>query len=128
MSQLDVIFKFNYDTSQGVSTSHSFPVTRSQAKLKKITIPSLFTQSTDRSGPAVKASILQDPPSVMARKRSMALPPLDVSQPSPEKRRRGCPPKRRATEPILSIPEVIEVVAEDLNETLPTLYSVRRGR
>ncbi len=42
MSQLD------YNTDQGVCTSHSFPITRYQAKLQKIAIPSLFTPSTDR--------------------------------------------------------------------------------
>ncbi len=33
MSQLDAIYKFNYNTGQGVCTSHSFHITRSQAKL-----------------------------------------------------------------------------------------------
>ncbi len=64
----------------------------------------------------------------MARKRSTALPPLDMSQPAPDKKRRGHPPKKRATEPIIPIPEVNKVVAEDLNETLPTLCPVRRCR
>ncbi len=35
MSQLDAICQFNYDTFQGICRSHSFPLTRFQAKLKK---------------------------------------------------------------------------------------------
>ncbi len=81
MSQLEAICKFNSNTGQGICTSHSFPITRSQAELQNIGIPSLFTPSTDRPGPAVKASILRDPPSVLTRKRSTSLPPLNVSQP-----------------------------------------------
>ncbi len=61
-------------------------ITRSHAKLQKIAIPSLFKPSTDRPGPAVKASILRDPLTMLTRKRSMALPPLDVSQKEPEKK------------------------------------------
>ncbi len=33
----------------------------------KIAIPSLFKQSTDMPGPAAKASVLRDPPSVLTR-------------------------------------------------------------
>ncbi len=54
MSQLDDICQFNYDTFQGVCTSHSFPLTKSQAKLKKIAIPSLFKTDTAKSGPTPK--------------------------------------------------------------------------
>ncbi len=36
MTQLDAICKFNYNTGQGICTSHSFPITRSRAKLQKI--------------------------------------------------------------------------------------------
>ncbi len=46
MSQLDAICQFNYVTCQGVCTSHSFCLTRSQAKLQKITIPILFKSNT----------------------------------------------------------------------------------
>ncbi len=81
MSQLDVICKFNYNKGQGICTSHLFPIIRSQAKIQKIAIPSLFTPSTDRPGPAAKTSILQDPPAVLTKKRSMDLPPLDVVNP-----------------------------------------------
>ncbi len=52
--------------------------------MQKIAIP-----STDRPGPAAKASVLRDPPAVLTRKRSTALPPLDVNQTAPDKRRRG---------------------------------------
>ncbi len=128
MSQLDAICKFNYNTVQGVCTSHSFLITRSQAKLLKIAIPSLFTPSTNRPGPAVKANILWDPPAVLTRKRSTALPPLDVSQPAPEKWRCGRPPKKRVIDTVLLLPEDADIVAQDLNESLPTLYPVRRHR
>ncbi len=57
----------------------------------------------------------------MVRKRSTALPTLDVSQSAPDKRRHGHPP-------IVPILELNEVVAEDFNGTLPTLYSVRHLR
>ncbi len=46
MTQLDAICKFNYNTGQGICTSHSFPITRSQAKLQNIAIPSIFKPST----------------------------------------------------------------------------------
>ncbi len=115
MSQLDAICQFNYDTYQGICTSHSFPVTRSQAKLQKIVIPSLLKTDTASKGPSAKASILQDPPAVMARKRSTALPPLDVSQSAPEKSRRGRPPTKRAIVPIAHIQELNKVVADDHN-------------
>ncbi len=89
MTQLDAICKFNYNTGQDICASHSFPITRSQAKMQKIAIPSPFKPSTDRPGLVAKTSILRDPPAVLTRKRSMALPPLDVSQTAPYKRRRG---------------------------------------
>ncbi len=91
VSQLDAICMFNYNTGQGICTSHSFPITRSEAKILKIAIPSLFTPSTDRPGPAAKSRILRDPPAVLTRKRSTALPLLDVSQPAPDERRHGRP-------------------------------------
>ncbi len=117
MSQLDSICQINYDTCKGVCTSHSFAVTRTQAKLHKIVIPSLFKTNTASTGP-----------SVMASKRLTALPPLDISQSAPEKRRCGRPPTKRAIEPIAPIPELNEVMSDDLNETLPTLYLVRQCR
>ncbi len=48
MTQLDAICKFNYKMGQGICTSHSFPITRSEAKMQKIEIPSQFKASTDR--------------------------------------------------------------------------------
>ncbi len=60
MTQLNAICKFNYNTGQGICTSHSFPITRLQGKLQKIAIPSLFKLSTDRPGTAAKASVLRD--------------------------------------------------------------------
>ncbi len=86
---------------------------------------SLFKPSTDRSGPAAKASVLRDQPAVLTRKRSTDLPPLDVSHNTPEKRKRGRPPKKRAIEPMVTLPEATDIEAEDLNDSLPTLYPVR---
>ncbi len=106
MSQLDTICKFNYNTGQGKSTSHSFPITRSKANIQKIEIASLLMPSTDRQGPAAKAIILRDPSAVLSRKRSTALPPLDVSQPAPDKRRLCRPSKKRVIEPIVALPEI----------------------
>ncbi len=60
----------------------SFQLQDLKPNFKKSQYQAYITRSTDRSGPAVKASILQDPSAVMARKRSTALPPLDVSQPA----------------------------------------------
>ncbi len=128
MTQLDAICKFNYNMGQGVCTSHSFPIRRSQAKMQKIAIPSLFKPSTDRPDPAAKGSVLRDPPAVFTRKRSMTLPPLDVSQTAPEKRRCGRPPKKRAIEPMLTLPEATDIETEDLNDSLPTFYPVRHRR
>ncbi len=65
---------------------------------------------------------------MLTRKRSTALPPLDVSQPTQEKWKRGSPPKKRAIDPILPLPEAADIVAEDLNESLTTLYPVRCRR
>ncbi len=128
MSQLDDVYKFNYNMCQGICTSHSFPITRSQSKTQKIAIPSLFTLSTDRPRPAAKASILRDPLALLTRKRSTALPLLDVSQPMPKKLKHGCPPKKRATEYIAELLFPVDVVGENLNDSLPTLYRVRRRR
>ncbi len=58
----------------------------------------------------------------------MALPPLDVSQTAPDKRRLGRPPKKRAIEPMVTLPEATDVEAEELNDSLPTLYPVRHRR
>ncbi len=96
--------------------------------MHKISIPSLFKPSTDRPGPAAKASVLRDPPAVLTRKRSTALPPLDVSQNAPDKTRCGRTPKKRAIEPMVTLPEATDVEAEDLNNSLPILYPVRCRR
>ncbi len=69
MTQLDAICKFSYNMGQGICTSHSYSITRSQAKIQKIAIPSLFKPSTDRPGPAAIASVPQDPPAVLTRKK-----------------------------------------------------------
>ncbi len=59
---------------------------------------------------------------------SMALLPLDISQIASGKRRRGRPPKKRAIEPMVTLPEATDVEAEDLSDSLPTLYPVRLHR
>ncbi len=117
---MDNICNYNYDTKQGICTSHSFPLTRSQAKVQKIAIPSLYKTDKATSGPSQKASILRDPPAVMARNRS-----TDLSQTVPEKRGCGRPPAIRVSPPIASAPNIEENVADDLNNTLPTLYPAR---
>ncbi len=88
MSHLDNICQYNYKTNQGLCNLHSFPFTRSQGKLQKVAIPSLFGIDQATAKPSQKPSILRDPPSVIARKRSTALPPIDVSHTAPKKR--GC--------------------------------------
>ncbi len=93
-----------------------------------IAIPSYFTPSTDRPEPVIKASILRDPPAMLTRKMSTALPPLEVSQPTPEKWRHCRPLKKRVIDPILPLPADADIVAEDPNEFLPTLYPVRHCR
>ncbi len=111
---------------EGICTSHSFPITRSQAKLQKIR--SLFKPSIDRPGPAAKASVLRDPPAVLTRKISTTLLPLDVSQNTPEKGRSERPPKKRAIEPMATLPKATDIEAEDRNDSLPTFYPVRCRR
>ncbi len=76
----------NHSALKRIYCSHSFPITRSQAKLQKIAIPSIFKPSTDRPGTTAKVSVPHGPPAVLTRKSSAALPPLDVSQNAPEKR------------------------------------------
>ncbi len=92
MSYLDSMCAFNYATNQGICTKHSFPLTRSQAKLQKIAITSLFKGGTMVSGPKQRPpSLLRDPPSVLAGKRSTALPPADLGTIAPKKRGRVSP-------------------------------------
>ncbi len=80
------------------------------------------------SGPNPKASVLRDPPAIMARKRSTALPPIDLSHTAPKKREHGCPPLKRTVQPAPPISDTDDNIVEDMNETLPTLFSVRRQR
>ncbi len=117
---------FNYDTLQGICTKHTFPVTRSQAKLQKISIPPLFKSGSTASVPTQKTSLLRHPPAVLAHKRSTVLPPVDLGTTSPKKRGRGRQPNIRVNQPTPAIPDVEPDVAEDINETLPTLFPVRK--
>ncbi len=42
ISYLDSMCKYNYHTNSGVYTNHSFLLTRSQARVQRIVLPSLF--------------------------------------------------------------------------------------
>ncbi len=57
MCYWDTMCNFIYKTNQGICTKHFLPLTRSQAKLQKITIPSLFkrgaTASSSKQRPPV---------------------------------------------------------------------------
>ncbi len=128
MSHLEDMCQFNYDTLQRVCTSHSFPLMRSQAKRQKIAIPSLFKTDQATSGPNPKASVLRDPPAIMASKRSTALAPIDLNQTTHKKRGHGCPPLNRTVQPTPPIADIDDNIVEDMNETLPTLFPVRRRR
>ncbi len=128
MSHLDNICQYNYKTNQGLCNLHSFPLTRSQAKLQKVAIPSLFGTDQATAKPSQKPTILQDPPSLMARKRSTALPPLDVSQTAPKKRGHGHPSTVRVDIPTPDALDIEDNVLDDLNDTLPTLYLTRHHR
>ncbi len=70
MSYLDNMCSFNYKTNQGICTKHSFPLTTSQAKLQKITIPSLFKGETIASSSTHRPpSLLRDPAAIKTGKR-----------------------------------------------------------
>ncbi len=73
----------------GFYTKHAFPVTRSQAKLQNIAIPPLFKSGMTASIPTQKTSLLRDPATVLAHKRSIALPPVDLGTTAPKKCGRG---------------------------------------
>ncbi len=93
---------------------------RSQAKLQKISIPPLFKSSST-------ASIsTQKPPAVLACKRSTSLPPVYLGTNAPKKHGCGWPPNIRVVQPIPAIPDVEPDVVEDINETLPTLFPLRK--
>ncbi len=88
-------------------------------------IPSLFGRDQATAKPSQKASILRDPPSFMTRKRSTALPLLDVSQTVPKKRGCGRPCAIRVDIPTADAHDIVDNVVDNLNNTLPTLYSTR---
>ncbi len=108
------------------SVLNAFPVTISQAKLQKIAIPPLFKSSSTENVPTQKPSLLRDPPAVLALKRSTALPPVDLGTTATKKLGRGRPPNIRVVQPTPAIPVVERDVAEDINETLRTLFPVRK--
>ncbi len=92
MSYLDNMCDFNYDTLQGICIKHTFPVTRSHAKLQKIAIPPLFKRGLTANVPTQKPCLLKDPPAVFAHKRSTALPLVDLGTTAPKKPECGRPP------------------------------------
>ncbi len=118
---------FNYATNQGICTQHSFPLTRSQAKLQKKEIPSLFKGGRTVSGSKQRQpSLLRDAPAVPAGKKSTALPPADLGTSTPKKRGSGRPPLHRVEQAAPIIPAEEPNVFDDINETLPTIYLVRK--
>ncbi len=121
MSYLDTMCNFNYKTNQGICTKHSFPSTRSQAKLQKIILQSTVSSSKQRP-----PSLLRDLPAVIAGKRSIAPPPADLGTTAPKKRGHSRPPLHRVeqTHPFIHTKE--PDVIEDINETLPTMFPVRK--
>ncbi len=102
-------------------------IPRAQAKLQKIAIPSLFKGGTPVSGPKQRPpSLLRDPPAVLAGKRSTAFPPDDLGASDPKKRGRGRPHVYRIEQSAPIIPADEPDVLNDINETLPTIYPVRK--
>ncbi len=65
---------------------------------------------------------------MLTKKRSTALQALDVIQTVTEKRRHGRRPEKRAIEPMVTFPEATDIEADDLNDSLLTLYPVRHHR
>ncbi len=121
MTKIDGLCQYDYITNTGIC-SHSFPLTRSQSKLQQVAIPNLF--QPDTRGPAHKASIIRDPPAVITRERSTAVPPLVPPEPAPAKRGRGHPRKIRTPATTATIQEPNVEQDLDLNDTPPTLYPI----
>ncbi len=76
--------------------------------------------------PLMSFSILRDPPAVMARKRSTTVPSVVPPEPAPAKRGHGHPRKVRTPITTATIHEPNVEQDLDLNDTLPTLYPIRR--
>ncbi len=123
MTKIDDLCQYDYVTNMGICL-HSFPLTRSQSKLQQVAIPNLFQPDTSR--PAHKASILRDPPAVMAGKRLTTVPSIVPPEPAPAKRGRGHPRKVRTLTTTATIQEPNVEQDLDLNDTLPTLYLIKR--
>ncbi len=124
MSYLDNMCNFNYKTQQGICTKHSFPLMRSQAKLQKIAIPTLFKGGMTTICPKKRPSLLRDPPDVLAGKRSTAPTPADLGTTTHKKRGRCRPLLHRVQQPTSTIPDEDPDDLQDI-ETLPT-FPVRR--
>ncbi len=127
MSYLDKICDFNYHIKQGFCTQHAYPLTHSQAKLQKIAMPSLFKSGKLVNGSGQRpSSLLRDPPTVLASKMSSAvdntaLPTIPNKIPTLG---------RSVIQPTLPQPDIRSLeetdILSDINESLPTLYPVRR--
>ncbi len=103
ISYLDNMSSFNYETQQGICTKHSSPFIRS---LQKITIPTLFKGGTTNSGAKQRASLLRDPPTVLASKMSVAVTPADLGTTGPKKRGRDRLPVPRVKQ--ITLPSLIK--------------------
>ncbi len=78
------------------------------------------------SSPKQRPILLRDPPAILANKRSTAHTPADLSTTAPKKRGRRWPPLHRVEQPTSTIPDKEPDDLQDINETLPTLFPVRR--
>ncbi len=76
--------------------------------------------------PTQKPTLLRDPLTLLAHKRSTALPPVDLGTTAHKKHGHGRLPNIRVVKPTPAIPDVEPDVADDINETLPTLFPVRK--
>ncbi len=120
MTKIDDLCQYDYITN---ICSHSFPLTRSVSTLKQVAIPNLFQPDTSR--PARKASILRDPPAVMAGKRSTIVPSVVPPEHVTAKMGHGHPRKVWTHTTTATIQESNVEQDLDLNDTLPTLYQIR---
>ncbi len=70
--------------------------------------------------------LLRDPLTILGDKRSIALPPADLGTSAPQKTGHGRPPLHRVKHSDPIIPTEERDVLDDINETLPTIYPVRK--
>jgi hypothetical protein len=102
MAYLDKICNYNYANSSGICSHHSFPLTRSQAKIQKVVLPDLFQKTATKKS----RKVVKPVPAPM-----QVQPP---SMPPPVHRCRGRPPKQLKT-----IPENIQAEIDFSTDSLP---------